>query len=409
MLVDDLSQAERLVWDAFSSGQIVDFSTGNAIADDPAGAIDWGPERQVRGEVIAALLSGAIAVEPGRVGRVYIVNASITGVVNLQEAELKHSLHLHRCQVAHGLLLGEAKTRTIILKGCRLGPVSLFEASIMGHLCLDETILNADGEPALAGDGLTVSGAVMCGDGFMAKGEIRLVAANIGGQITFNGAYLRGGPTVLVADGLTVRGDMSFDSMRADGEIRLPGASIGGQLSFGGARIFSADRPAITANRFRVTDDLIFTEGFKTDGEIRLVGANIGGQVIFSDAELRGGDVVLEAGGLTVMKDLICNDKFRANGEVRLIGAQIGGALDMSNARLANRKGAALNADSMTVAESMLCVNTVCDGAIRLVSASVGGQLDLTGTRLVGAHDLALSADRLAVAGSMFCVRRVHY
>lgn len=42
-----LSDAERRVWEAFPTGELVDFGTGDAEHDDPAGGEDWGPERQV--------------------------------------------------------------------------------------------------------------------------------------------------------------------------------------------------------------------------------------------------------------------------------------------------------------------------------------------------------------------------
>ena len=63
---EDLSDAERRVWDAFPTGRLVEFGTGHAEDDHPAGGEGWGPDRQVRAEVLAALLCGVVEVNLGR-------------------------------------------------------------------------------------------------------------------------------------------------------------------------------------------------------------------------------------------------------------------------------------------------------------------------------------------------------
>jgi hypothetical protein len=74
---DDLSAPERRLWEAFRTGEWVDLRTGDDEADDPLGGADWGTEGQVRAEVIAALLAGAMPVEPGSVGVLALQGARI--------------------------------------------------------------------------------------------------------------------------------------------------------------------------------------------------------------------------------------------------------------------------------------------------------------------------------------------
>jgi hypothetical protein len=95
----DLSDAERRVWDAFPTGRLVDFGTGKAKDDDPAGGKVWGPDRQVRADVLAALLCGAVEVAPGQAAQVVIGRARITGKLDLPGATLKHALRLDQCYV----------------------------------------------------------------------------------------------------------------------------------------------------------------------------------------------------------------------------------------------------------------------------------------------------------------------
>jgi hypothetical protein len=54
---DDLSAAERQLWEAFPRGGLVDLRTGPS--DGPEHAAAWGGERRVRAAVLAALLAGA--------------------------------------------------------------------------------------------------------------------------------------------------------------------------------------------------------------------------------------------------------------------------------------------------------------------------------------------------------------
>jgi hypothetical protein len=104
-IAEDLSKSEQRVWDAFATGGLADFGIGNAAGDDPADGGGWGLHRQVRAEVVSALLRGAIVPEPGSAGRVWLRGARITGVIDLRDAEVKHALRLERCHVGGGVNL----------------------------------------------------------------------------------------------------------------------------------------------------------------------------------------------------------------------------------------------------------------------------------------------------------------
>jgi hypothetical protein len=101
--VGELSDAERRVWDAFPAGTLVEFGTGNGEDDDPARGDGWGPDRQVRAEVLAALLRGAVEVQPGQVGEVNLGWARVTGKLGLPGATFKHRLRLNACNVVDGI------------------------------------------------------------------------------------------------------------------------------------------------------------------------------------------------------------------------------------------------------------------------------------------------------------------
>jgi hypothetical protein len=118
--VDELSDAERRVWNAFPAGTLVNFLTGIAGNDDPAGGEHWGEDRQVRAEVLLALLCGAVEVEPGQLGAVNLQGARITSAIKLPEAKFKHPLVLNRCYIGDGIVQCPFRG-TSDLQGCDPG------------------------------------------------------------------------------------------------------------------------------------------------------------------------------------------------------------------------------------------------------------------------------------------------
>jgi hypothetical protein len=160
--------------------------------DDPAGGDGWGPDRQVRAEVLAALLCGAVGVEPGRAAGVHLQRARVTGKLDLPGATFMHRLRLDKCYVADGIDLPEATTRTLDLRGCQVGAVRLYRATINGTFDLGGAHLDGMGGPALDAEGLTVTASMRCDKGFQATGEIHLTGTSIGGQLSFAGAHLDG-------------------------------------------------------------------------------------------------------------------------------------------------------------------------------------------------------------------------
>ena len=132
VVTGDLSAAERRVWEAFPVGRHVAFGTGKVEDGDPKDGDRWGPDRQVRAEVLAALLCGAVKVEPGQAGEIYLDRARIMGKLDVPGAMIKHRLRLNECYIADGIDLSEATTRTLNLRGCHVGGIRLNDAKIIG-------------------------------------------------------------------------------------------------------------------------------------------------------------------------------------------------------------------------------------------------------------------------------------
>jgi hypothetical protein len=331
VLAGDLSDAEQRVWDAFPSGTLVDFGTGNEKDDDPSGGEGWGPDRRVGAEVLARLLCGAVDVQPGQAGEVYLARARVVGELGFPGVDFKHRLRLNECYVPDGIDLSEATTRTLSLRGCRVGAMHLASARITGTLSLHRAYVDGKGGRALTAQGLTVTGDMFCREGFQANGEIDLTGASIGGSLDFSGAHMDGkGGRALTAQGLTVTGDMFCgEGFQASGEINLLGASIGRQLIFIGAYLDGANGRALSAPGLTVTGGMLCRAGFQAAGEINLSGASIGGALDFSGARLDGkGGRALTARDLTVTASMFCRGGFQASGEIDLERAKIGTLAD---------------------------------------------------------------------------------
>src|ERR1700721_2564280 len=95
--LENLSDAEKKVQDAFPAGRAVNFSTGNEEEDNPAGGESWGPARPGR----------AGRVEPGQQGEINLKRARVVGKLRLPGATLQHGLRLNECYLGDGVDLSE--------------------------------------------------------------------------------------------------------------------------------------------------------------------------------------------------------------------------------------------------------------------------------------------------------------
>jgi hypothetical protein len=187
--VEDLSEAERALWDAFPLASTVDLRVGDAVADDPSGGGMWGENRSVRAEVVTALLLGARTAEPGRVPAVRLSGARITGSFDLAFAEVAHTALLQECFFDEPPDLYGARTRLVNLSRSRLPGLGLSDAQIDGMLALG---------------------------GCRFDGPVEMTGALVTGTLFLRNAELRGDPA-LRAESLTVGRDMMCAGMTATG------------------------------------------------------------------------------------------------------------------------------------------------------------------------------------------------
>jgi hypothetical protein len=219
---------------------------------------------------------------------------------------------------------------------------------------------------------------------------LRLGAARLGGDLdcgngTFHaGADAGGRPAAAIfADGVEIGRGFIFPA-QATGEIRLVGARLGGDLSCVGGT-FGADKaaawqtsPAISADGLEVGGTAFLQPG-EARGEVRLRGAKLGGDLTCDGGAFQAmpyADLAprpaLNAAGLTVGGSVFL--RVVASGEVNLRGARLGGDLSCDGGVF---RAAPLLPDPTARALNLAGVRV--DGILFLRSARVDGAIDLTG------------------------------
>jgi hypothetical protein len=275
------------------------------------------------------------------VGAVRLTGADITGSLDMVGAKLSgkdkygSALFADRLKVGGGVYLRDDFEAA--------GSVRLPGADITGNMDMDGAKLSGkdnDGY-ALFADGLKVGGGVGLRDGFDAAGAVHLSGVDITGSLDMVGAKLSGKDkygSALVADELKLGGTALLrDGFEAAGLVRLLGADITGDLDLSGAKLTGTDQDgyALVADGLKVGRNVYLADGFKAAGAVRLPVAGITGNLEMDGAKVTGSDqdgYALVAHGLRVGGGVRLRDGFEAAGAISLGGARVGGRLDLTDA-----------------------------------------------------------------------------
>ncbi|HEX4087812.1 MAG TPA: hypothetical protein VHZ33_03795, partial [Trebonia sp.] len=417
MLYEDLTEAERLLWNAFPDGVCVDLRSGDLAADGPATGGEWGSERTVRGEVIRALLLGARESGHGSVPGLRVIGARISGCLDLVDADVRFPVRLERCWFDESPDLHRAITRHLDLSGSFLPGLMANDLRLAGHLVLTGCTIgrreatSAGSAPArqpldrargraVSATGIRVSGGVFLDD-FTANGEVRLLAGYIGSVLDLGGAQLRNHDGLaLLAARLTVDGSVFCrQGFAADGEVVFRRAHISGFLDLSGARLSNPGGRALFAPGLTVDSDVFCGDGADFAGEVDLLDAHISGGLNLSGARLSNlGQTALSASRLIIGGSAFFRDGFTAHGEVVLRRARVTGFLDFSDARLSNPDGHALFAPGLAVeGGASFRSGTAFDGRVSLEGARIKEGLDFAEARFTGPGKEGLNCAHLTV------------
>lgn len=312
------------------------------------------PKRGVKRPVVRPAFIRWLATDPEAASCIdpqglRIVAATIPGKLDLRNCCVNSILDFQYCEFQGEINLQSAETRGIYI----------FDSSLSNGVCADRVIVH---------DPLFLRRIV-------SAGEIRLLGAEITGQLDCSGAKLRAKGNALSADNAKIGGNVFLvDGFKSDGAIRLLGTEITGQLSCNGAKL-KANGNALNADGAKIGGGVFLIDGFESDGEIRLLGAEITGQLACNGAKLKATGDALSADNAKIGGCVFLTDGFESEGEIRLPGAEIGGDLSLRCAKVAG----------------VLCQNMVVTGDLiwQRIDKS-----EKTGVNLIGAKVKNLRDDK---------------
>ncbi len=323
-----LSEAEQKLLRAAPKGDVARGGQNFDEKDrenDPSKADQWGPERTIRAALLRWLCVDRRARELVDPKGIQVFAAKISGTLDLSFVAIPFPLLLWRCRLVEDADLSNVEIPALYFIGSWVRRIEADGARVTGNLFLRE--------------------------GFHAEGEVRLLGAEIGGSLacehgTFKNPAqkdIEGSGKALSADRMKVTGSVFLrDGFHAEGEVRLLGAEIGGDLNCvrgtfknPAQKDVEGSGDALSADGIKVRGDVFLNDGFHAEGEVRLLGAEIGGVLACvrgtiknpAQKDVPGSGIALNADAIKVTGGVFLNDGFSAEGEVRLPGAEIGGDL----------------------------------------------------------------------------------
>jgi hypothetical protein len=287
-----LHEAEYRLLRAVQRGESADCGPAgkglNAPENDPKNPSKWEEDRAIRAVLLRWLCIDATVrplIDPFGIK---ILSARLDGRLQLSYATLPFPLTMIGCQLPDGLDLRGAELPALILTHNRIGPC----------------------ESAILADGARVKGPVLL-HGTQGEGEVRLHSARIGSTLECDGACFKNSDKVAFEYDNVKAGSVFLRSVfdpplygevrlvsefRAYGEVRLVGAEIHGNLECTDALFLNGGAVALEAQSTKI-DGCVFLKRLRTDAGIRLVGAEIGADLDMKGADLSLYPVVPHKGG----------------------------------------------------------------------------------------------------------------
>ena len=285
------------------------------------------------------------------------------------------------------------------------GEVCLRAARIEGQLNCRHASFSSRSGYSISADHIEVGGDVLLEDGFCADGEVCVQWAKVGRLRATGGSFTSATTYALHADALRAQHGVYLDrGFRATATVRLVGANITGELCCTQGSFRNPSGRALDAERI-VAEDVYLDRGFTARGEVRFNDAEVSRQFNATEGEFRNdrsGEYALNCDGLRCGGDVFLNEGFRATGTVSLTGAEIGSELNCTSGSFSTPGGHALFADGMTTPGSVyLDQDFRASGEVRFARATIGRQLVCTDGLFDNQHGTALDLTGLITPGDV--------
>ena len=215
------------------------------------------PEEPTKANTIRAGLIRFLALGGDDDNPVHEAGVQLAGAWISDQLDLTASIATRRLGIVHShfvepILAQEAHLPALYLNGCHIAE--------------------------LRAAGCRIIGGVHLRHGFKATGEVRLLGAQLGGNLDCSGgSFENTGNNALSADGIAVVGVVFLDDgFKATGAVGLLGAQIGGDLQCDGGTFENAGGYALIAQGATVKGGLVLRGVTKVEGWIDLTAAHVG-------------------------------------------------------------------------------------------------------------------------------------
>ena len=195
-------------------------------SNDPSTGEEWGPERTVRAEVIAWLVTDPACVNYIHPSGVGVAGARIQGKIEISYLTASKPITLLRSFIPDGIDLADAHVDGLEIDHSKIGPI----VADLAEVSHDVTLM------------------------FNAVGPISLYRSKIGGTFDCTGSrFLANGQRALKAVEATIGGDALFhEGFQTDGIVDFRLAKVGHDLSFNNADFVGNDANGLNAERAEI-------------------------------------------------------------------------------------------------------------------------------------------------------------
>ena len=260
-------------------------------SNDPKTASDWGPQREIRAELLRWLFEEPNAIALISPSGIQVLGARIVGDLNLDFVQPPFGLALVRCSIPGRISLVSAHLRWLSMSGSYTGQIYAVS------LVTDSTVLL---------------------DGVISTGELDLDGSKIDGILSLRHSHFRHGRRTLpymealagwnLAVRITyaqIRGAVDvIEDFEADGAVEIDNCTIGGDFTVFGSRFSNPNNVAFAADSDVIGGDVMISwtigkpEAAKFDGLAQFYDDQIAGSLFAQGAVLSGSQNSLH--GLTI-------------------------------------------------------------------------------------------------------------
>lgn len=299
----------------------------------------------------------------------------------------------------------------------------LCESDIGGRLlCVDTSILG-DGDRSLQADRMHVGGNVRLLRRFTARGEVRLIGAQIDGSLDLSGAHIRSGTGVALdlADVViggsvfligrealrppVIEGRIDMGSTRISGQLLIRDAKLVGRSAIPADSGYSRARSgtaAVSAARMSVGAEVALEGRCRVYGGLDMSMSEMSSLTVGRACSLRGIDSPALDLTNAELRSTMTIDGTGVDGTLRLRGARIRGDLSLQKVRLRVPAGWAVAAQGINVdGDVVLREMRVTGGPIEFRGATIRGGFDAKGAKLANPDGYTLSLHHAVVRGSV--------